>query len=87
MSYRCPLGYLLLFVILVITHLGFESGIWVLIAPVPGHCILVSVNVVKSYQTFTILLQWHFFPEKCQVKEILLLMALCKSFASENIVI
>ena len=49
--------YLLLFVMLVITHFGVEGGIWVLIAPVPAHCILVSVNVVKSYQTFTILLQ------------------------------
>ena len=32
----------LLFVILVISRYGFEGGIWVLITPVPGHCILVT---------------------------------------------
>ena len=31
-----------LFVILVISRFGFEDGIWVLIAPVPGHCLLVT---------------------------------------------
>ena len=36
MSDRCPLGYLLLFVILVISHFGFEGWVWVLIASVPG---------------------------------------------------
>ena len=30
------------FVILVISSFGFKGGIWVLIAPVPGHCILVT---------------------------------------------
>ena len=32
-----------LFVILVISRFGFEAGIWVLIAPVPGHCLLVTL--------------------------------------------
>ena len=33
---------ILLFVILVISGFGFEGGIWVLIATVPGLCILAS---------------------------------------------
>ena len=47
---NCSLGcpYVLfvfwLFVILVISRSGFEGGIWVLIAPVHGHCILVTVR-------------------------------------------
>ena len=32
-----------LFVILVISRFGFEGRIWVLIAPVPGHCLLFNV--------------------------------------------
>ena len=44
---------LCLFVILVISHFGFEGGIWVLIAPVPGHCLLVTFS--HSYQD-------HFVP-------------------------
>ena len=32
----------IIFVILVISRFGFEGGIWVLIAPVPGHCLLVT---------------------------------------------
>ena len=31
-----------LFVILFISRFGFEDGIWVLITPVPGHCLLVT---------------------------------------------
>ena len=31
-----------LFVILVISRFGLEGGIWVLIAPVSGHCLLVK---------------------------------------------
>ena len=34
------------FVILVISRFGFEGGIWVLIAPIPSHCILVSFIMV-----------------------------------------
>ena len=30
------------FVILVISRFSFEGSIWVLIAPVPGHCLLVT---------------------------------------------
>ena len=30
------------FVILVISRIGFEGGIWVLIALIPGHCIRVT---------------------------------------------
>ena len=30
------------FIILVISRFGFKGGIWVLIAPVPGHCMLVT---------------------------------------------
>ena len=35
-----------LFVILVISRFGFEDSIWVLIAPVPGHCLLVAFVVL-----------------------------------------
>ena len=44
----CPIGWLFvlivfcLFVILVIPHFGFESGICLLIAPVPVHCFLIT---------------------------------------------
>ena len=31
-----------LFVILVVSRFGFDGGIWVLIAAVPGHCMLVT---------------------------------------------
>ena len=31
------------------SHFGFEVGIWVLIAPVPGLCILVTFTVKKCY--------------------------------------
>ena len=41
----CPLGwpyvlivFCLVFVFLFISHFGFKSGIWLLIAPVPIHC-------------------------------------------------
>ena len=33
---------MLTFVILIISRFGFERGIWVVIDPVPGHCILVT---------------------------------------------
>ena len=33
-----------LFVMLVVSCFGFECGIWDLIAPVPGHCILVTFS-------------------------------------------
>ena len=33
-----------LFVISVISHFGFKSRIWPLIAPVPVHCGLVTLN-------------------------------------------
>ena len=33
---------ILIFVNLVISRFGFEGGFWVLIALVPGHCILVT---------------------------------------------
>ena len=31
--------------ILVIYHFGFESGTLVLIAPVPGHCLYLTLNI------------------------------------------
>ena len=37
----------LYFAYLVIYRFGFEGGIWVLIAPVPGHCILVTLVTFK----------------------------------------
>ena len=40
-----------LFVILVISRFGFDGGIWVLVAPVPGHCILVTF-VSRPIQSF-----------------------------------
>ena len=40
------MAYLLLFVILVISCFGFEGWSWVLIASVPGHCILIiTLNI------------------------------------------
>ena len=36
------LYYVYIFVILVVSHFGFEGWIWVLFAPVPGHCSLVT---------------------------------------------
>ena len=42
---------ILIFVILVISHFGFEGGIWVLIAPVPGHCILVTFILFSLFET------------------------------------
>ena len=37
-------------VILVISRFGFEGGIWVSVAQVPGHCILVTfVNTFISH--------------------------------------
>ena len=50
----CPLGWLFvlivfcLFVMLVIFHLGFESRICLLIAPVPVHCFLVTFLLNKT---------------------------------------
>ena len=41
-------SFFLLFVILVISRFGFEGGVWVLIAPVPGHSILVSFYTTKK---------------------------------------
>ena len=31
---------------------GFEDGIWVLIAPVPGHCILVTLLASNDRKAF-----------------------------------
>ena len=41
-----------LIVILVISSFGFESAIWVLIAPVPGHCILVTFRLIEMRKCF-----------------------------------
>ena len=37
--------------ILFISRLGFEGGVWILISPVPGHCLLVTsnTNVIVRY--------------------------------------
>ena len=35
----------ILTVILVISRFGFEDRSWVLIASVPGHCILITLNI------------------------------------------
>ena len=49
----CPLGWpfvlivFCLFVILVISHFGFESRICLLIAPVPVHCFFVTFLLNK----------------------------------------
>ena len=43
----CSLCNLTIYAILVISRFGFEGGIWVLIAPVPGHCILVTFIIRK----------------------------------------
>ena len=37
-----------LFVVLVVSRFGFEGGILILNAPVPGHCILVTSIVHKE---------------------------------------
>ena len=49
---RLTICYLVfcLFVILVICRFGFEGGIWVLIAPVPGHCIILHVDSQRDSQ-------------------------------------
>ena len=41
------LNVFLLFVILVISHFGFEGWIWFLIASVPDHCLLATFKVTK----------------------------------------
>ena len=46
----CPLGWpyvLILFcqsVFLFISHFGFKTGIWLLIAPVPVHCFSITLT-------------------------------------------
>ena len=40
------------FIILVISRFGFKGGIWVLIAPVPGHCMLVTSIGVLPLRMF-----------------------------------
>ena len=50
----CPLGwpYVLivfcLFVVLFISHFGFKSGIWLLIAPVPVLCFSITFLVENA---------------------------------------
>ena len=39
-----------LFVILVISRFGFWGGLWVLIAPVPGHCLLVTFTALCIFE-------------------------------------
>ena len=39
---------LYLFVILVVSHFGFEGGTFVLIAPVPGHCLPFTFSLCLS---------------------------------------
>ena len=49
----CPLGWpfvlivFCLYVILIVSHFGFESSICLLIAPVPIHCFLVTFLLNK----------------------------------------
>ena len=38
------ISLLCIFVVLVVSHLGFDDGNLVLIAPVPGHCFLLFSN-------------------------------------------
>ena len=51
----CSLGWLLvhvvilLIVILVISHFGFEDWIWVLIASAPDHCLLVTCSLFFTF--------------------------------------
>ena len=42
----CFLFVLFLYVIIVISRFGFEGRIWILIAPVPGLCLLFTSNVI-----------------------------------------
>ena len=57
----CPLGWpfvfsvFCLFVILVTSHFGFESGICLLIAPVPVHCFLITSLYGKNVTYIAIL--------------------------------
>ena len=50
----CPLGWpfvlnvFCLFVILFISHFGFKSGLWLVIAPVPVHCFSITFNTMKK---------------------------------------
>ena len=45
--------YKFLFVILGFSHFGFEGRIWILVVPVPGHCLLVTFKSLSH--TFTVL--------------------------------
>ena len=40
------------FVIFVISRFGFEGRIWVLIAPVPGHYLLVTFRKILDNQSY-----------------------------------
>ena len=50
MGNRCPLGrqfvliVFFLFVFYLFSHLGFKSGFFLLIAPVPVHCFSITVT-------------------------------------------
>ena len=45
-----------------ISRFGFEGGIWVLIAPVPGHCILVTIteDVTIIFVSFHLRIERYF---------------------------
>ena len=45
--------YFVFFVILVISHFGFKSRIWLLIAPVPVHCVLVTFKTKQKTEQST----------------------------------
>ena len=42
LSWPCVLVVFCLFVISVISRFGFEGWVWILFAPVPVHCLLVT---------------------------------------------
>ena len=47
------------FVILVISCFGFEDGVWLLIAPVPVHCLLVAFKHILRCQPRPQFLKWY----------------------------
>ena len=53
----CP-HCICLFVILVISHFGFEGRICLLIAPVPVHCFLITCTAkIKNHEIFSMFVQ------------------------------
>ena len=50
------LSFLFLIYVSRISHFGFKSGIWLLIAPVPVHCFLLPISkYVQNYKHYLVI--------------------------------